>query len=161
MLQLLLIALVTGLFFSPAESAAKDLFRYETEGGTLSFTDNPRQVPARYRATLERLSMPTLAGYDRLTVVPRGATSAPAIGLAAVPSREAPSAAHAAAGRTPRFFQYGLGGQTALELPLASDEPVRVRRLQWRRVEREGLSYWKAFTVIEQGGRTLAEIEPN
>lgn len=156
MLQLLLIVLATGLVFSPSAAVAKDLFRYETEAGTLSFTDNPDQIPARYRSAAKRVAMPPLAGYERLTVVPHGATDTPAasVEVKSVVARGSES-------RAPRSIQYSLGGETALEIPLVSDEPVVVRQLQWRRVERAGLSYWKAFTVIAQGGRILAEIEPD
>jgi hypothetical protein len=43
---LAVVALV--LWLAPAVSGA-DVFRYETEEGTIAFTDDVKRVPARYR----------------------------------------------------------------------------------------------------------------
>lgn len=52
-----------------APPAAADTWRYVTDAGVPSFTDDPKTIPARYRAAATRERDLPLAAYERLTVV--------------------------------------------------------------------------------------------
>ena len=56
-------------------NAGADTYRYETDEGTLAFTDELKRVPAKYRDGAEKLVDRSLWTYPRLTPVPRGATT--------------------------------------------------------------------------------------
>ena len=64
-----LIALLT-----PALASA-DYFRYETDEGVVSFTDDLKQIPSRYKDAAEPISEQSLVNYRRVTIVPRGASN--------------------------------------------------------------------------------------
>ena len=76
-MRIILTAALAVALLAPAAAFA-DLYRYETEQGTVAFTDDVERVPARYRASAKRQEVQNLKSYSRLTVVPRGATYAPA-----------------------------------------------------------------------------------
>ena len=160
-MRIILTAALAAALLAPAAAFA-DLYRYETEQGTIAFTDDVERVPARYRASATRQEVRGLESYPRLTVVPRGATYAPADPFA---EREAVEAERSEPGREAvaarPSVEIGLGAGDAIELPLGSDGPITVRRNQWRRTVVDGLGYTKPFTVIEQDGETIAEIEPH
>jgi hypothetical protein len=160
-MRIILTAAVAAALLAPAAAFA-DLYRYETEQGTVAFTDDLERVPARYRASADRLESRELASYSRLTVVPRGATYAPVEPFEVEEAEAAGESESEAAVAEPRpSVELGLGASDALELPLDSDKPITVRRNQWRYVVEEGLGYLKPFTVIEQDGEVIAEIEPH
>jgi hypothetical protein len=163
-MRITLTAVVVAALLAPAAASA-DLYRYETEQGTIAFTDDPERIPARYRASATREAPRDLASYPRLTIVPRGATVAPPPAAEAEPqeaSAPQPEQAVTAAAPAPRAtYEIGLGGGSALELPVDPTKPVVVRRYQWRYVDDGALGTWKPFTVIEQDGEVLAEIEPH
>jgi hypothetical protein len=160
-MRIILTAALAVALLAPAAAFA-DLYRYETEQGTVAFTDDVERVPARYRASAKRQEVQNLKSYSRLTVVPRGATYAPAETFAeeaAVETQTSEPGQEAVAARP--SVEISLGAGQAIELPLGSDKPITVRRNQWRHITDEGLGYMKPFTVIEQDGETIAEIEPH
>lgn len=59
-------ALAVLAFAAPA--LAGTLYQWTTESGTASFTDDPKRVPARYRAEAEPRQMGKLSSYSRLTI---------------------------------------------------------------------------------------------
>jgi hypothetical protein len=161
-MRITLTAALAAALLAPAAARA-DLYRYETEQGTVAFTDDIERVPARYRASAKREDPRDLESYSRLTIVPKGATTH------APPARaEAESVAEAPPGgaviEAPRpSLEIGLGGSRAIEIPFdpSSDEPIVVRRRQYRLVDDGAAPIWKPFVVIQQGDRIIAEIEPN
>ncbi len=44
-------------------------YKYVDSFGTLSFTDDANRVPAKYKATAEKVTLGALADYDRFTAV--------------------------------------------------------------------------------------------
>ena len=50
-----------------ALGAGADVYRYETEEGTVSYTDDEQRVPARYRESVERVPLRRLNDYKRFT----------------------------------------------------------------------------------------------
>ena len=160
-MRIILTAALAAALLAPAAAFA-DLYRYETEQGTIAFTDDVERVPVRYRASATRQEVRDLKSYPRLTVVPRGATYAPADPFAeeaAVETGSSEPGQEAVAARP--SVEISLGAGNAIELPLGSDKPITVRRNQWRHTVDEGLGYLKPYTVIEQDGEIIAEIEPH
>ncbi len=52
-----------------AGPAQADTFRYETEEGVLSFTDDLKRIPTIYRDRAVKIEFPPLKDYPRLTIV--------------------------------------------------------------------------------------------
>jgi len=162
-MRAILTAIVAAALLAPPAGAA-DLFRYETESGTLSYTDDVKRIPSRYRDQAVREAPRSLSTYPRLTVVdspPEAPAEAPAerdpfAALAEALARFAPAAPGDASA-----VQVPVGESFSFQAPAAGEEPVRVRRNQWREVDDGSLTYYKPFTVIEQGDRVIAEIEPH
>lgn len=49
-------------------SLAGTVYKWTTENGTASFTDDPKRIPARYKQAAEQRPMGKLRNYSRLTV---------------------------------------------------------------------------------------------
>lgn len=147
-----IIAVVAGLLLPGG--AAADYLKYTNESGTLCFTDDAKRVPARYRDQAERIPERGLASYERLTIVPRAASIAPAEDVWAEPAEPVPDEAEAApSGMT---FQVPAGAGTSLEISTSEGHPVHVRTGRGRWTD-DG--YYKPHVTVEQDGKTLAEIE--
>jgi hypothetical protein len=140
--------LVAGIACAPALASA-DWYRWESENGTVSFTDDAKRVPARHRESAERIPTQDLESYPRFTRVERHAGASP---WQLEPDA---TAAETAPAEEPRL--HIPIGRSMLELPDdGSEEPVIVRR---GRYAWTGDGYLKSHTIVERDGRTLAIIE--
>jgi hypothetical protein len=144
-----LIALVLVAAWLPTAAAA-DFYGYETEEGTVAYTDEIERVPARYRDGAERLQERGLDEYARTTPVPGGASYAPSEpwrlppGAADRPSTGAPSG---------HRMSVNLGSATSISVPPGAG-PIRVSRTGfWE----DGV--YRTALIVEQGGETLAVID--
>ena len=139
--------LFAGIAVAPALASA-DWYRWESENGTLSYTDDEKRVPARHRDSAERIAVQDLESYARFTRVERHAVPspwqfAPEATAAEPTSAEAPK------------IQVRIGGGL-LEVPDdGSEAPVHVKK-EWRYTE---TGYLKPHTIVERDGRELAVIE--
>ncbi len=70
--------LLTLLLAIPGVAGAEYYYEYETDVGTLSFTDDLRRVPEKYRKVAERHLSRPLFEYDRATIIEKGAATASA-----------------------------------------------------------------------------------
>jgi hypothetical protein len=71
--------LLSSIFAFGAASAsvqAEPLYRWESADGTVSFTDDAKRVPERYRGATEQIDTNTLAGYGRYTPIDAAASEA-------------------------------------------------------------------------------------
>jgi hypothetical protein len=133
--------------------AGADVYRYTADNGTLSYTDDPKQVPSRYQGAVERIPDADLASYARFTRVAKypelRTWEEPAEVADALPVLVVPAQAQ-------RTFSVHTSRASALELPVEGDEPITVRRgrYQW-----SDDGYLKSHTIVEQGGRVLAVME--
>src|SRR5262245_62577148 len=57
--------------------AAADYWRYETETGGIAFTDDPKNIPAKYRESAKAVKEESLFDYGRLSVVDPVPAAAP------------------------------------------------------------------------------------
>ena len=134
--------------------AAADYYSYTTEEGTFAFTDDLKRVPARYRDAANKHSDRRLVDYSRLTIVPRGATTAAGLDW---PGPDLSDVAAAPGLADPAMIRLQLGGSVSIEVPAGSGSPIIVKRRRYRYSN----GYLKPHTIVEQDGRILADIEDN
>ena len=126
-------------------NAGADTYRYETDEGTLAFTDELKRVPAKYRDGAEKLVDRSLWTYPRLTPVPRGATTQ------AMPSIVAEETQAVSPERSPATVAVEVSKGLWVQLDPESDAPVHVER-EFRWVD----GGFRAHTIVRQGDRVLA-----
>ena len=68
--------LASVLVLGAASAPAEQLYRWESPDGTVSFTDDARRVPERYRNSATQIDTNSLAGYGRYTPTDAAATEA-------------------------------------------------------------------------------------
>jgi hypothetical protein len=66
----LILMLVAACWLAPAAGFA-DYWVWETDSGTMAFTDDPEQIPARYREAAELRQDMGLEAYERASIVVR------------------------------------------------------------------------------------------
>ncbi len=133
----------------PALGSA-DIYRYETDEGVMSFTDDVKRVPSRYQDSVKRITGASLFNYKRLTIVPRGASNTagwtlPEGGIEAE-SSEKPA----------RRVQISSNpATTTLDLPAQGDAAVMLERTtEWDWVD----GRYVPFAVLKQDGKTVSII---
>jgi hypothetical protein len=131
--------------------ASAEMYRYTADNGTVSYTDDLKSVPARYRASAQRIPGGSLESYSRFTRV----QSYPELRTWGAPEDTEPATA-AVPVPEPRSLLVRMNNGSALEVPLAGEEPVIVRRGRYAWSE-DG--YLKPHTTVLQGDRVLAEME--
>ena len=62
------------LVLGAASARAEQLYRWESPDGSVSFTDDAKRVPERYRAKATQIDTDTLSGYGRYTPTDAAAT---------------------------------------------------------------------------------------
>ena len=142
-----------------ARVAEADYWTYETETGALAFTDDPKNVPAKYKDTAARMKSESLFDYDRLSVVE--------------PIRPAPTAAPAPVYRAERAeapeprpeiedrVSLDVGGMR-FDVEADEDEPIRVERRQYTDESGQYYEYGgitAPTTVIKRGDKPIAIID--
>jgi hypothetical protein len=131
--------------------AGAEMYRYTADNGTLSYADDLKSIPARYRGSAKRIAGGSLDDYARFSRV----QSYPKLDTWTGPA-ETDAATTPEPGAGPRSLMLRLNGGSALEVPLVSEEPVIVRRSRYAWSE-DG--YLKPHTIVTQGDRVLAEME--
>jgi hypothetical protein len=147
--------------------AAADYWRYTTESGSLAFTDDVKNVPAKYKASAERIPEAKLETYHRLSVVD-SATATPRILGPRMISRPEPSADAVAAAplapaepkRDGAIVSLDVGG-VKIDVDADSDEPIYVDRQQYSDengyIDHNG--YMAPTTIVRRGDKPLAYID--
>jgi hypothetical protein len=149
-------------------ATAGTLYHWRTEEGTYAYTDNPKQIPARYRDQVEVRALGRLADYRRLTPQDSAASKSYAQRLSArlAELRQA-NAAPAPTGESPLAsgpqtlaLRTGSGSAPLLELPVAGQagsEPLVVDTLFTRPA---GKLVTRQSVVVRRGDQTLAVVRP-
>jgi hypothetical protein len=147
-------------------AAAGTLFKWTADDDSVSFTDDPKRIPERYRDHVETIQTGGLAGYRRYTPDDPGAVASYRERLAArlerlresnapQPSRVAPAAAGGPLSET----LIKVNESTSVRVPTTfSDEgPIVVEEV---RVRRKGSMFTIHDTVVRQGDRVLMVVRP-
>lgn len=140
-----------------AEVLADTVYTWTTDDGTVSYTDDEKHVPARYRERVQVKVMQGLEGYYRFTPVE---SAKPAEDVAAVAETPAVSAAPpvvvvpgSGMSVVTQGNRYGGGGMIVPVDAAPTDEPVVIES---RRVQRDDSMATSHETVIRQGDRVLS-----
>ena len=144
-------------------SFAGTVFTWETDEGTISFTDERKRIPAKYRLSASKRELGKLKNYPRYT--PTGATNSHA---GRNVSLQDPSAGHSAdvqgargTGFDGRAISLGggrYGGGMRYQLPVggaagADGEPIVTETI---RVRPENSLATRTIRVVKQGDRIIA-----
>lgn len=180
----LALALVTGtgVLVASASADAKNVYRWETEEGVVSFTDELKRVPERYRDQVKQIDTKTLSSVKRFSEM---ATPAEAAHAGQVEARleelRARSANGGAGGAVEGAMSpatvdgFSLSGvrrdgtrmrsvddvMPTLDLGAVDNEaPVVVEEIRVRS-DSSSPNVTRRVTVIRQGDRVLAVIKPD
>ncbi len=147
---------------APGAAQADYYYEYETLEGTLSFTDELRRVPEKYRKAAERFPARPLFDYDRTTIVKEGASTASAATIFSTQDsgieRKIDWSASSRGPATPSV-QLDLGYGVRLDVSDASD-PVHIdRKVRTGDLDNNEVDVDSERTVIRQGDRDLVYID--
>jgi hypothetical protein len=153
MLKLSVLLVSLGLM-TAAVAAADTYYRYESDSGSQSFTDDREQIPERYRDSARMFEAKSIFDYERTTVAKKGASRVappkPMVGLGVLELADAEESPL-------KTVTVDLGGGLSVDVPVgASDEPVRVVH-GWDYRDRDGTVSLYPVTQVRQGDRILLE----
>jgi hypothetical protein len=141
---------------------AGTVYSWKTADGTVSFTDDSKHVPSRYRDQAEAREMDGLDSYERFTPTDQKPDSTYAKRLEerrqALRDSEAPAGVVLSApGSSPAVIvggsRYGKGGMVVPLDGVNAEEPMVVEQLRTK--PRDSMST-RHVTVIKQGGRVIS-----
>ena len=147
-------------------AAAGTLYKWTAEDDSVSFTDDPKRIPERYRSRVETIEAGGLEAYRRYTPDDPDAVASYRARLAARLERlresNAPQAyrvAPAAAGGPLSETIIKVNESTSVRVPTTvSDEgPIVVEEV---RVRRKGSLFTIHDTVVRQGDKVLMVVRP-
>jgi hypothetical protein len=158
-------AVLAVVVMGAAMPAAAEMWSWRTEDGGYAYTDDAKQIPARYRAQAKQISRRSLGSYERLTVQDGAASARYAAGverrLASL--RAANQASEqmeqvAAAASEPQTFVMSTGGTNAPQITASidGDEPVVMEPIL---IREKGDLRTRRATVVRQGNRILALLK--
>ena len=140
-------------FWLPLPAGA-EYYRYETDNGSLAFTDDPEQIPARYRDSAVAVPEQSLHDWNRTTHV-EPAPALPPRAAKASPQRLRQVKSEAAPARDVVTLN-GIDGDidVGVDVTARSDEPIIVEK---RVMRSDGIGTVE-YTIVRQGDRVLMEI---
>lgn len=152
-----------------AGSAEAHMYKWTTEDGVVSFTDDRDQIPARYVERAVRIGGGSLGSYERFTPQDDAAHQGYAERLRArlehmraVNGEATPQrGGRAVAAGTQRTVSVATGNASLpeLQVPVADGRgPIVVEPVN---AKRSGDTSTRRITVIRQGGETLAVVKSN
>jgi hypothetical protein len=147
--------------------ALADYWRYETETGSVAFTDDPKGIPAKYQATAVAVKEESLFDYSRLSVVEPVPAQAPTrAGVAkdaAVPVFPWPVGHAAETAKRDSSVSVNVGGmQINVDGEGDSDEPLVVDRSQYFDMDGNFFDHngiTSPTTIIRRGDKPIAYID--
>ncbi len=155
------------LGFAPTIAAA-DYWRYETETGSIAFTDDAKNIPAKYREGAKQIAEESLFTYPRLSVVQPDAyrpPPRPAVDPnAAVPvfPWPAPTAQAAPEERdTQPKISLDVEG-VRIDVDPEQTEPIYIDKRQYMNAEGEYIDHGgvnSSTTIVRQGDKELVYID--
>ena len=153
-----------GLLLGVAAPAGAEIYSWRTEDGGYAYTDDPDQIPARYRKQATAQQRAPLSSYERFTRQDADASARYAERLerrleSLRQVNAEPSQAAAAPATSPGTLMVSTGGDDASEIavPMApSGAPVVIDP---GLAKRDGDFRTRRVTVVKQGDRTIAVIK--
>lgn len=139
--------LLGALGFCLPLTAGADYYRYETDNGSIAFTDDPEQIPTRYRDAAVVVLEQSLHDWNRTTHV----EPAPRPARRNVPEPLRPLESRPAR----RAVTLDLGDGIDVDVTTGSREPIIVEK-RVLRPDDQGSTV--KYTIVRQGDRVLMEI---
>lgn len=148
-----------------APMAGAEVYAWRTDDGGYAYTDDPDQIPARYRAQATARQRAPLTSYERYTRQDDDATARYAERLArrlqalrAANAEPSPAVA-AASAVSPGTLMVSTGGENGsqIEVPMVASGPPVV--IDPGLTKRDGDFRTRRVTVVRQGDHTLAVIK--
>ena len=142
--------------------ATADYWRYETETGGIAFTDDPKNIPAKYRESAKAVKEESLFDYGRLSVVdpvPAAAPTQP--GVAREPLTPWPPAERRVEEPEGSKVSVNIGGMH-ISVEGEDDEPIYVDRGQYTDLDGNYFDHggiMSPTTIIRRGDKPLAYID--
>ena len=156
--------------------AADRIYSWETEEGTLAFTDDPKQIPARYRAVATSRGREDLGRYERASVsatasaVPhadrldrrlaylRSLNGAVAMAAPGIPGEASSEAAFLVrTSGSSRGVSTQVGFAVSEGPPGASSEPIVTDNVRVMPADSDATRH---ITVVRQGDKILSVVKP-
>lgn len=158
-----LVAALLALGLAP-QVARADYWRYETDSGSTAFTDDAKNIPAKYRASAVKIAEEPLATYRKLSVVQRDAEATPKRVARQVPAVDPAYAAEPiAAPRSDGVQRLGINvSGVQVNVDADADEPIYIDKRQWEDGNGDYFDHGGTMTpttVIRKGDRPLAYID--
>jgi len=153
------LSLVAGFVMGvSAEVLADTVYTWQTDDGTVSFTDDQKHVPARYRDRVQAKSLQGLEGYYRYTPVESRAAADTAAAAGETPAVSAPAEVVVVPGAGVSVMTSGTRyGTSGVIVPVGEappgDEPIVIES---RRVQRDDSMATSHETVVRQGDRVIS-----
>lgn len=150
--------------------AAADYWRYETDSGSTAFTDDAKNIPAKYRASAVKIAEESLFTYKRLSIVdpvkptPRRVAETEAVPVFPwpVPAPAATAAAVAPSDRHPdERVSVDVEG-IRIDVDPDADEPLYVDKRQYTDADGNYIEhggYMSATTIVRRGDKPLVYID--
>lgn len=155
-----------------SSSFAGTVFTWETDDGTISFTDDAKRIPARYKASATKKDLSPLKTYPRYTPAGRR-SAAEGTEQARVPSGDGQTAGAQGGlvispgfdGRAISFggSRYGSGVRYQVPQGEAAATEAGPTVIETMRVRPENSMATRTITVVRQDGRVVAvdKAQPN
>jgi hypothetical protein len=150
--------------------AAAEYWRYETDSGSTAFTDDAKNIPAKYRASAVKIAEESLSTYKRLTVVepikpptPRGvAADAAAVPVFPWPAGSVAQAPAPARDNHPTDrIAIDVEG-VRIDVDPESEEPIYIDKQQYTDVDGNYIDhngYMPPTTIVRRGDKPLVYID--
>jgi hypothetical protein len=148
MLRILLL-IGFGVLAAGVATAAGNYYRYQTDSGSIAFTDELERVPAKYRDDAVAVAPKHINDYDRMTVTAPGASTTAAPSL---PRVDAAPEAIAAPGVPTITLEVSPG--VFVDVAVDGADKVKVRQ-GWIKAE-DGRVF--PYTRVTQGKEVLVDI---
>jgi hypothetical protein len=151
--------------------AAADYWRYETDSGSTAFTDDAKNIPAKYRDGAVKIAEESLATYRRLSIVEKTPAVAPrppayssmAPEVTAEPSQPGYPRELAEGLPRQRINRLGINVEgIQVDMDTDQDEPITIDKRQYMDGNGDYFDHdgvMAPMTVIRQGGHDLAYID--
>jgi hypothetical protein len=148
----LILMLVVACWLAPASGSA-EYYAYKTESGTMAFTDDPEQIPARYREQAELQQDLALQDYERTSIVVR--TPDYPDELPALYDTEHPAAPKA---RPHEVVSVEVDEGISLEVPLNADADEQPIVVETGIIGSDGRGTAER-TLVKRGDKVLLEVK--
>jgi hypothetical protein len=148
--------------------AAAEYWRYETDSGSTAFTDDAKNIPAKYRSSAVKIAEESLFTYKRLSLVdpvkpatPRSVASEAAVPVFPWPANTAAPAPPARENHPSDRVSIDVEG-VRIDVDPNSEEPIYIDKQQYTDVDGDYIDhngFMPPTTIVRRGDKPLVYID--